>query len=382
MSDATTELQRPALSPADWPEGLAPYWIEQAKVLDTAAAEEERPGRDSLGNAGSVRSRSETGKVTLHWPRGRVVRHLEGSGLATLRDTRGESELHRAVEDLPVADVDPFLLEDSVRVLVRGRDFPGQQRAVLEAKSEALQRELDDRSTSDERRQKVAGMLHAMEEGLRATVEMRAVTRRFRPIVHVERRCDALGDVVPLSAGWRMLYRVTSLDPETGEAVPLESDDDGLMVFHVVAVGESQAVMLFTGGVHGLRHIANLESSDLHDAWFANRERTRTDATAPWISRAIYAELIEKGASHVVIHRRRDAEPVSLQKTGEGVVQLRVADADVEVPVIHCKSGKDDELTILADPSSPLVLRLHERGSELVRTIESLLPPLQRDDDE
>ena len=40
----------------------------------------------------------------------------------------------------------------------------------------------------------------------------------------------------------------------------------------------------------------------------------------------------------------------------------------VEVPVLHCKSGKDDELTILADRESPLVLRMRESGAELVRS--------------
>jgi hypothetical protein len=379
MSDATAQRPTSDSVPADWPEGLAPFWIGEAEVLDTAASEDERPGRDSLGNAGSVRSRSEAGKVTVHWPRGRVVRRLEQSGLATLRDTRGECELHRAVTDLPAADVDPFLLENSVRVLVRGRDFPGQQRAVLEAKAEALRRELDDPSTTQERREKVEGMLRAMEDGLRATVEMRAVTRRFRPVVHVDRPCDTLGEVVPLGPGWRLLYRVRSRDPESGELIPLEDADDGLMVFHVVALGDRQAVLLYTGGVHGMRHLTDLESSDLHDAWFVNRERSRTEATAPWISRAVYRELAENGTSRVVVHRRRDAEPVSLTKVGEETLTLRVDDADVEVPVLRCESGKDDELLILADPKSPLVLYLRESGAELVRTIEAVLPPLQAD---
>jgi len=254
MPESTAVKKRPE----DWPEGLLHYWIEDATILSTDLAEDETPGRDSLGNAGRVRSHAQHGKLAVHWPRGRVVRHLEGTGLDTLRDTRAESELQRRRDDLAPEDVDPFLLEDSVHVLVTGRQFPGQQRALLEAKAEKLRGELDDPSTSEERCEKVAGMLEAMEVGLRATIEMRATKRRFRPAVQVSEPRDTLGEVVPLAAGWRIVYRVRSVDPETGQPEPLEFEDDGVMVFHVVAVGADEAVLLFTGGVHGLRHVAAL----------------------------------------------------------------------------------------------------------------------------
>ena len=79
----------------------------------------------------------------------------------------------------------------------------------------------------------------------------------------------------------------------------------------------------------------------------------------------------------MIIHRRRDAEPVSIKKTGEGAIKLRVGNDDVEVAVIYGKTSRDDELTILNDAKSPLVLRMRESGAELERTIEAILPPLE-----
>ena len=79
----------------------------------------------------------------------------------------------------------------------------------------------------------------------------------------------------------------------------------------------------------------------------------------------------------MIVHRRRDADPVDITKTGEGTASLRVGDETVDVPVIFCKTSREDELTILADPASPLVLRLREAGAELERTIEGVLPPLK-----
>ena len=362
--------------PREWPSGLTPYWIEQGELVDVALADDERPGRDSLGNAGHVRRVRETGVVAVQWPRSRGVRHLEGAGLGTLGDQKGESELHRAPRELPPEDVDPFLLEDSLRVLVQGRDFPGQQRAVLEAKAEALRRELGDSATAAERREQVLAMLQAMDDGLRATVRMQAVTRRFRPLVQLADACETIGSVAPVRVGSRIVYRVRSIDPETKQIVELAPDEgDGTMVFHVVALAPTEAVLLFIGDVHGLRHLADLELSAMHDAWFVNRERARTDATAPWLGRAPYRELREKGATHVVIHTRRDYEPVELRAVSEGSMPLLVAGERREVPVIECRTTKDDELTVLADPGSPLVLRLREAGAELLRTVGAILEP-------
>ncbi len=353
--------------PRDWPGRLVPYWIDDADVLRVDVKEDERPGRDSLGNAGHVTRTTQCGALGVQWTRGRIVRYLEGAGLQTLRDVQGQSEMHRAPVEQAPEEVDPFLVEDSLNVLVRGRDFPGQQRAVLEAKVEALRRELEDGTTDPSRRDSIANMLRSMEDGLRSTVELRAVRRRFKPAVTVREPIESLGTVLAVRPGSRLVYRVNSIDQEAGE----EGEPDP-MVFHVVALGKREAVLLYTGGVHGLRHLRDLDQSAIHDAWFANRERCRTEATAPWIGRGVYRDLVECGASEVIIHRRRDPEPVALEKIGEDVSVVRVDGRPMEVPVIRCRTSRDDDLIILADEANPLVLRLEESGADLVRTIDDI----------
>jgi len=43
-----------------------------------------------------------------------------------------------------------------------------------------------------------------------------------------------------------------------------------------------------------------------------------------------------------------------------------------DLPVIHCRTNRDDELSVLADPQSPLLLRLVEAGADIVRTIDAI----------
>ncbi len=366
MSDTMTHR-----APATWPTTLAPYWIDDAELLASDDRSDERAGRDSLGNVGRVHSRSESGSLGVKWTRSRIVRHLEETGLATLRDVQGESEMHRAAQQFTSVDIDPFLLERSVRVIVKGRDFPGQQRAVLEAKVEKLRRELSDPTTASDRKEAARAMLDAMHDGLKSTVDLLAVERRFRPEIRVDRAVDSMGSVIEIERGMRIVYDVRSSDPNE-----VLDDEAEPMVFHVVGLGVNEVVVLFTGGVHGLRHITDLNDSSEHAAWFANRERSRTTATAPWISRRTYRELVEDGETRLLLHPRRDPEPVPIKKIGEATVRLPVAGVSREVPVILCESDRDDELTVLADPECPLVLRLHEKGSELLRTVEAILAPI------
>ena len=97
-----------------------------------------------------------------------------------------------------------------------------------------------------------------------------------------------------------------------------EFEDDGVMVFHVVAVGEAEAVLLFIGGVHGLRHVAALEHSAIHDAWFVNRERARTDSTAPWIGRGLVDEdLPQRARLRPVAGLRRSSRDHAGQAVGQ-----------------------------------------------------------------
>jgi hypothetical protein len=144
------------------------------------------------------------------------------------------------------------------------------------------------------------------------------------------------------------------------------------MVFHLVALGAREAVVMYAGGVHGQRHLRDLEDSVTHHAWFANRERVKTEATAPWIGRRLFRELKERGSSEMIVHKRRDVEPVSVERIGEDKSYVRVDGRPLEVPVIRCKTSRDDDMIVLDDPTSPLLLRLVESGAEIVRTIDAV----------
>lgn len=353
--------------PDSWPRELQSYWIESASVLSCESHEEEKPGRDSLGNPGRVHVVRHTGRLGVALPRGQIVERLEGAGLRPVRDTAEETELARPRAAQTSVDTDPFLLERTVAVTVRGRDFPGAQRALVETKVEKLRRESQDGSTSAERRTAAAKLLADLESGLRTTLDVRTVERRFRPSVALREPVESIGRVVPVRAGSRIVYSVAPVVPEKGDDAEAEP-----MVFHLVGLGAREAVMLYTGGVHGQRHLRDLEASPVHHAWFANRERVKTEATAPWISRRLFRDLTSVGSGEIVVHKRRDVQPVSVEKTGEGRHVVQVDGKPLEVPVILCRTLRDDELTILDDAESPLVLRLVEAGAEIVRTIDAI----------
>jgi hypothetical protein len=200
-----------------------------------------------------------------------------------------------------------------------------------------------------------------------STLDVRSVVRRFRPVVSVEGPVASVGSVLPVGVGARIVYSVGPLKPEKGDEGGSEP-----MVFHVVALGAREAVLLYTGGVHGQRHLRDLEDSAVHHAWFANRERVKTDATAPWIGRRLYRDLAERGAGSIVVHKRRDPHPIAVEKIGEATGVVQVDGRATEVPVIRCKTGLGDELVVLADAGNPLLLRLVESGAELVRTVDAI----------
>lgn len=353
-----------------WPQELSSFWIDSAEVLSAEAAEEEKPGRDSLGNPGRVHVVKRQGRLGVRLPRGRVVSRLEETGLRSIRITAEETELNEPRKAERSEEIDPFLLEKSVVVTVRGRDFPGDQRAIIEAKVEKLRREFGDASTPQARRDAAGKMLSDLEEGLKSTLDVRSVVRRFRPTVAVKDPVETMGTVLPLRAGCRIVYRVAPATPEKGD----EADEEP-MVFHLVGLGRREVVLLYTGGVHGQRHLRDLEESFVHHAWFANRERVKTEATAPWIGRKVFRDIATNGVGAAVIHKRRDLLPVSIEKIGEETFTIQAGGRPVEVPVLRCRSGRDDEMLILDDPESPLVLRLYETGAEIVRTIDAVLSP-------
>ena len=300
-------------------------------------------------------------------PRECVIEELEAVGLSTASTATAVARMERPRSEIRSALADPFLLEDSVRAVVRGRHFSGEQRAMVESKVAALHAELESAETPQERREHIESMLPALEEGLKSTVELQATIKRFRPAVTIEEPTEALGAIVPIRAGSRIVYRVDSAQPSAAD------EEIEPMVFHVLGVGASEAVLLFSGGVHGMRHLRDLEQSVVHNAWFANRERVKSDATAPWIGRALFRTLEEHGKGEIIIHLRRDMEPIAIERVGEGTHTLDVQGEPREVPVVLCRTARGDDLVVLDDPESPLVLRLEERGAELIRTIEAIL---------
>lgn len=360
--------------PLDWPESLSQYWIPEAEILRVDTQDEERPGRDSLGNAGHIRKVCVTGVFGTRWPRSRIVRQFETLGFEVTRDARGENEMRYERRETELLETDPLLLEDRVLLSLRGRDFAGQQRSLLEAKAEALRKELEEGSLEPDRRDAVVTMLRAMDEGLRTTVEIRSVVRTFRTAVAVRRPVESLGEEIALVQGSRLVYRVAAKN----EA--MNDDEAEPMVFHVLSLAQNEAVIMFLGGLHGLRHVTDLEGSYVHNAWFSNRERAKTTATAPWLGRGLYRRLLREGHGEIVIHERRDTEPTRIEKVGEEISSVCVDGEPRDVPVLRCKTERGDELLVLADEANPLVLRLEEAGVELIRTIDDVRSPLETRD--
>lgn len=350
-----------------WPPNLSAWRIDGAEVVSKGRDDEQRPGRDSLGNPGRIRVTRANGRLRVVEPRAALVAEFHKRGLRPIRVTAAETELVTPRDAAATADADPFLLERSVSVIVRGREFPGAQRAAVLSKLEAVRREAADGSTSAERRAAAEKMLRDLEEGLATVVDVRSVERRFLPAVSVAEPAESMGSVVTLRAGSRIRYSVGAARPAEGEDV---TEDP--MVFHLIALGAREAVMLYTGGVHGQRHLRDLEDSVVHNAWFANRERVRTEATAPWIGRALYRSLAESGRGEVVIHRRRDAAPVEVTVAERVTHALCIDGKMTEVPALRCTTACEDEMVVLADAANPLVLKLVEAGAELLRTIDAV----------
>lgn len=350
-----------------WPADLSAWRVEGAEVLSHGRDDEQRPGRDSLGNPGRVRVTRANGRQRIVEQRSALVGVFQARGLRPIRVTAAETELVTPRDAAATADADPFVLERSVSVVVRGREFPGAQRAAVLAKLEAVRREATDASTSAERRAAAEKMLRDLEEGLATVVDVKSVERRFLPAVSVASPVASMGSVVALRAGSRIRYSVAPARPAEGEDV---TEDP--MVFHLLAIGAREVVMLYTGGVHGQRHLRDLDGSAVHNAWFANRERVKTDATAPWIGRALFRSLSETGRGEVVIHRRRDEMPVEVTLAGRVTHPLCVDGSMVEVPAIRCTTACEDELVVLDDAANPLVLRLVEAGAELLRTVDAV----------
>lgn len=239
-----------------------------------------------------------------------------------------------------------------------------------------LRRELEDSSLAEKRRTDAAQMLRRLEEGLETTVEIRSVDKRFSPQVPVTVARTSIGTALALRVGSRIVYRVEPRTAGPAGAAPAAQDEDsGTMAFHVVALGAAEVAFVFAGEIHGFRHVTDLDGGRVHDAWFVNRERSRTEATAPWLGRAVFRDLSSKGSATLTLARRRDAVPIGVEVVSRARRAVRVEGCHVEVPVLECLTSRDDELVVLDDAENPLVLRLLETGVDLVRTVDEVLGP-------
>jgi len=354
--------------PSDYPPALAAYWIAGAELKRAQSTDGESPGRDHMGNSGRIREVLDRARLCVLEPRLDVVDVLLAAGLQVSFEGSNRTEMERPRQARDELLADPFVLEDSLKAVIQGRDFPGLQRKVVAKKVAALRAELDDAQTTEERKERIAPMLAELESGLLSTVDLVKATRRFLPHIEFKEPIESFGEVVPIRTGTRIVYRVNCNDGEAGREGTAEP-----MVFHVLGVGRNEAALLFTGGVTGLRQLTDLETSRVHNAWFSNRERRKCDATAPWIGRELYRELRDQGTGEIVVHGRRDAEPIAIEKIGEDTAFLRIDGRPLEVPVLRCRTSQQDDLVILQDETCPLVLRLDEKGAELIRTIDDVL---------
>ena len=68
--------------PPEWPTVLSEYWVDAAEVVRADAAEDERPGRDSLGITGHVRRLVRSAAYRVKWTRSRLQRQVLAASLA------------------------------------------------------------------------------------------------------------------------------------------------------------------------------------------------------------------------------------------------------------------------------------------------------------
>ena len=61
--------------------------------------------------------------------------------------------------------------------------------------------------------------------------------------------------------------------------------------------------------------------------------------------------------------------PIAIDAVGDQTLSIKHLGEETDVPTLMAKTEAGDRLWILSDEESPLVLRMEEAGSELVRTI-------------
>jgi hypothetical protein len=335
----------------EWPEAFGRWRWDGAELLGSETADDVQAGQDSLGTPGRIRTRRTTARARDVKTAAAVRDLLAGAGMSVVATEPERIELSEPPAAGEGSHLDPFALEHRVHATVRGRAFPGGQRAAVEAKVTSLRRELADPALPEKRRGDVSLMLRRLEEGLETTVELRSVDRRFAPSVPVTVARTQIGTALPLRVGSRIVYRV---EPRPVPGAVASEEDVGALAFHVVALGAAEAAFVVAGEIHGFRHVVDLDGGRVHDAWFVNRERSRTEATAPWLGRAVFRELSAKGSATLILARRRDALPIGVEVVERSTRRVRCEGRDAEVPVLVCLTSRDDEMVVVDDAENPL----------------------------
>ena len=322
--------------------------------------------RDRFGKPGTIRREVATATVLEERDLDAVCDSYLEAGFTELpRDSLENEDRRRLRLDL-LEPRDPFLWEREAVAGVGGRELVGAQRELVAKKVRALREELGSSKLKARRRALAEPMLAELERGLlpRIANQVTRVTFHMDPI---HGHGGELGRVVPLSRMSQLVYRVMPRDPEKRVEGPGEP-----MYMTVLGVEDSGATFLYSGGIVGQRTVTNLDEGVAHHAWFQNRQSTRGDDTAPWVSRRVYRELANGGDSRLVVRWGREDEPIPVRRTGEETLAIAVDDGELDAPVLVAETAKDDRLWILADPESPLVLKMEEAGADLLRSIDGV----------
>ena len=128
--------------------------------------------------------------------------------------------------------------------------------------------------------------------------------------------------------------------------------------------------MSFGSGLSEL--LVSLDNGLAHHAWFQNRKASEAPDTAPWVSRRVYRELRDRGESSIIVKWGREDVPIHIAAKGSESLPVVVFGEEQKFPTLVAETEKEDRLWILEDQDSPLVLKMHEEESDLLRTIDEI----------
>jgi hypothetical protein len=345
---------------------VRPY-LPDAVQLKTGECERRVDTKtDAFGNAGSlVVEKFDAAGLSLG-ERAEIVEEYVERGFVELpRDSlKDDDQIRFRLDRLDPSN--PFVWEHAVEVSVGGRSLVGSQRAVLAKKLASLRQELSGGGLKPARREQVAKMIEELEGGmlLRLRVELSRRSFVMRPLL---KSGTEIGTLLPLTFLDQLVYNVVPADP-----ADREEDDGDPLYLTLLGADDRQVSFLFSGGILGQRTVTDLDDGVAHHAWFQNRHATESPDTAPWVSRRIYRELRDSGESQIVVKWGREDLPVHIAARGSEDLTLVVHGEERRLPTLVAETEMEDRLWILEDQDSPLVLKMTEEESDLLRTIDEV----------